>query len=1133
MSTVSHQRPPLGRADLVRVLVNSDSEQLELAMASIAETIVETWRPIEISEQTQVLFESDSQHVDVPENNLACELPAVPFLRVCQYESYDLSQSSDQEPSLADSTRSLSNPHVPTPPEFVPLFSKSELLSTLRKHSRLFRESREPDIGVAVDRLSRGIRLESVPYRRLAAWGTELQVIVDESKRLTPYRFDQEAALDWLGMVYPKQSLVIVRNLESLHRLPPSGTPVLVLGDLGCLSIHEAAELKPFWLDCGRQFRDNGNPAIALVPTFSARVSPELRDLWTVVSWGAAGASAPSTQERAKWLDWLKIMISPSLRLEPGLLRELRCLLPATRSDPGWEALIWQDSLLSSRHQVAATLEANQQEQLRARFGDLPIELQTKVRERLECWHRRDFSLLWAATVTSLPPASDGSDSDAIGNAEAILREFAEANQDRAIGYSTAMWQGEVVRRTANCEVPDSALRKSLMRACEAVLSKNNNGPVPRWFDLRLTKAIRDEEIKISVHHLGDQLVFSPVSSASNLEVGSPLGTLQTQGGKIKLSAVDTFWLSGRPPSWASDWGRDEYGAWANFSVNGVVQRMRWIQPGRFMMGSPDIEKDRLPDEGPIHPVSISSGYWMFDTPCTQELWLAVVGGKNPSFFEGLLRPVENVSREDAVRFQKKLGELKTDLVLRLPSEAEWEYACRAGTTSRRYGKLEDIAWNSRNSNRQTHPVALKKPNSWGLYDMLGNVWEQCVDGKRAYSKEDIVDPVGPSDIATIRVLRGGSWRSDARDARAAFRGLDRAWDKSNRIGFRCLSSGDEPSPVSETGGVAERDAEHAVRFGPEARKNILISVREPVSVEVPVKAKFQLESTRERLVYERVTKPAWAESMGRDWYGLWSEFRVGDVVQRLRWIPPGRFRMGSPESEEGRWDDEGPVHEVTITKGYWLFDTPCTQALWLAVLGGKNPSRFVDPLRPVEQVSWDDVQGFLDATNTKLPGLNLRLPTEAQWEYACRAGTSEATYAGDLVFLGQNNAPVLDDIAWYGGNSGHEYDLDEGEDSSSWKEKQYDHKKAGTSRVGLKDPNGWGLLDMLGNVWEWCDDGKRTYITEVRTDPETPVSGGAARVFRGGGWDGGARHARAAYRSAYVPSYRDGNLGFRCLNSG
>ncbi len=266
--------------------------------------------------------------------------------------------------------------------------------------------------------------------------------------------------------------------------------------------------------------------------------------------------------------------------------------------------------------------------------------------------------------------------------------------------------------------------------------------------------------------------------------------------------------------------------------------------------------------------------------------------------------------------------------------------------------------------------------------------------------------------------------------------------------------------------------------------------------------------------------------------FGVFAELTIatghGRASQRLPWIEPGTFVMGSRDDEPGRDSDEGPRHEVTISTGFWLFDTPCTQALWQAVMGD-NPSRFQSPDRPVDSVSWDDLQGFLERINALVPGLELVLPSEAQWEYACRAGTQTALYSGGIEILGENNAPVLDPIAWYGGNSGVEFDLANGVDSSGWPDKQHPHTRAGSRPVGLKAPNPWGLYDMLGNVWEWCADGRRTYTADAVTDPMGPTKAGAGRVRRGGSWSNFARLVRSASRGALDPGNRFSSFGFRC----
>ncbi len=286
--------------------------------------------------------------------------------------------------------------------------------------------------------------------------------------------------------------------------------------------------------------------------------------------------------------------------------------------------------------------------------------------------------------------------------------------------------------------------------------------------------------------------------------------------------------------------------------------------------------------------------------------------------------------------------------------------------------------------------------------------------------------------------------------------------------------------------------------------------------------------------LFVAVRRPPWASAAGRDAFGVWAEFTLtgrdgAKVAQLMRWCRPGQFWMGSPKREPGRRGNEGPRHKVIFRNGFWMADTPCTQALWEAAMGD-NPSRFKSPTRPVETVSFRDVERFLTAVNTAAPGLDLVLPSEAQWEYACRAGTKTATYAGPMEILGVNNSPVLDKIAWYGGNSGVDFELENGVASSGWGEKQYDHKTAGTHPVKGKDPNPWGLFDTLGNVEEWCADAWHDSYEGAPADGAVwPGDGAADRVLRGGSWLAGARSVRSAGRFGNAPSERSGHFGFRC----
>jgi formylglycine-generating enzyme required for sulfatase activity len=203
------------------------------------------------------------------------------------------------------------------------------------------------------------------------------------------------------------------------------------------------------------------------------------------------------------------------------------------------------------------------------------------------------------------------------------------------------------------------------------------------------------------------------------------------------------------------------------------------IRPGKFMIGE---EQER-------HEVALSKPFYMGVTEVTQAQYEAVMG-TNPSYFKGATNPVEMVSWNGATEFCKKLSE-KTRQTVRLPTEAEWEYACRAGTqTAFSFGDapsaLGDYAWWDGNSGKTTHPVGQKKPNSWGLYDMHGNVWELCADWYGEYPEDPVTDPSGPA-TGDRRVLRGGAWDLNVTGGlRCACRGNGAPSSRGNYVGFRC-----------------------------------------------------------------------------------------------------------------------------------------------------------------------------------------------------------------------------------------------------------------------------------------------------------------------------------------------------------
>ncbi|MDO9311875.1 MAG: formylglycine-generating enzyme family protein [Nitrosomonas sp.] len=248
-----------------------------------------------------------------------------------------------------------------------------------------------------------------------------------------------------------------------------------------------------------------------------------------------------------------------------------------------------------------------------------------------------------------------------------------------------------------------------------------------------------------------------------------------------------------------------------------------------------------------------------------------------------------------------------------------------------------------------------------------------------------------------------------------------------------------------------------------------------------------------------------WASEWGQDRFGLYMDLDYQGIRQRFRWIMPGTFQMGSPDTEEERYDNE-TQHKVTLTQGYWLADSTCTQALWSAIMN-ENPSRFQDdPSHPMENVSWNQVQQFIAILNTLFPDLHARLPTEAQWEYACRAGTQTPFSFGENITPKQAN---------YDGE--HPY--------ARYKTGLYRGK---TVPVKSLPPNQWGLFEMHGNVWEWCADWyAKEYPQQAIVDPLGPDQG-TRRVLRGGSWRHDGWNTRSAGRLRLGPVNRDGHLGFR-----
>ena len=261
---------------------------------------------------------------------------------------------------------------------------------------------------------------------------------------------------------------------------------------------------------------------------------------------------------------------------------------------------------------------------------------------------------------------------------------------------------------------------------------------------------------------------------------------------------------------------------------------------------------------------------------------------------------------------------------------------------------------------------------------------------------------------------------------------------------------------------------------------------QKPATTQVaPKKHKSQSKPTKGGTVKRVTTKASYSNGT----------LTVNGIKYIMVWVEGGTFRMGAT-SEQGSDADsyEKPVHSVTLS-GYYIGKTEVTQALWEAVMGS-NPSYWKGDNLPVESVSWDDCQEFIRKLNA-LTGQNFRLPTEAEWEFACRGGNNSRGYK----YSGSN---YIDNVAWYWDNSG---------------------KKI--HPVATKSPNELGIYDMSGNVWEWCADWFGNYSSSAQTNPKGPYDG-SYRVYRGGGWGDYARLCRSSGRYCFSPGSRYCDLGLR-----
>jgi formylglycine-generating enzyme required for sulfatase activity len=689
-------------------------------------------------------------------------------------------------------------------------------------------------------------------------------------------------------------------------------------------------------------------------------------------------------------------------------------------------------------------------------------------------------------------------------------------------------------------------------------------------------------------------------------------------------------------------------GGWTeDFKTTKLV--LRRIPAGTFAMGSPEGECGRWADEG-LHEVVLSTPYYLGVFEVTQRQWELAMGS-HPSYYEGATRPVDLASYEmirgaslgagwpasRAVDRESFFGVLreKTGLAFDLPTEAQWEHACRAGTETA-LNNGENLTGNRTCTNLSAlgrycynggmcpsidahTAVGGYQPNAWGLYDMHGNVWEWCLDWYGPYGSGAATDPVGAQE-GTTRVCRGGGWYGWAGACRSAGRhdrvpsyercgggfrvacaaGTDGAsgwvgsaawtetvalsgwlgaewedwedggatWEvvagpgeiRDGELAFTGMGEVVVAGTLPGNSGILPCNVARTVTVGKATAKVVLDGVTvqeagrvegwsvrtEPEGLEVELRydgqselptetgwhtveasvddARYKGQATGTLVLVEPgrymavdlsegMEAESWPVEMldGMPAGGWAEECKTSKLL--LRWVDPGTFTMGSPETEIGRSENETP-HEVTLSQGYWMGVFEVTRRQMELAVGKTN--KFADREAMPANPSYDNLRGavagggwpgnhevdadsLLGQLRTKT-GLLFDLPTEAEWEYACRAGTRTALNNGQNL-VGTWREPCMEEAGRYRYNSGFSGASD-GRGIEN-----------GTAAAGSYLPNAWGLYDMHGNVLEWCRDWYGAYPADAVTDPAGAETG-RARVLRGGSLCCEAAASRSAWRT-------------------
>ncbi len=873
---------------------NRIAEELGLAYvlkSSEASVIRQGWSTVE---SDPVLVDNDLKR------SLTAQL-TTRYLQLVRYTPLQLDTEKQEKKRTRKKTARLGPAYWQNRPKEAPKHSALTTLKDLR--TRLFpwlaldcQGGRSIDFAAIIDKISKAEFPASLPTSPHKQGLNALQIIDDRQVHLIPFWSDHS----WLTLhLYDtfeagqiSRAVITNGDIEPRRisrdctlqpfRLPPAGTPILFLSDLGRLSQQGSnvprnfnRRQQQYWQLIRRLIR-NGNPVTVLSPCSPLDYPGLLRQQIRCFSWEPLAQILPTGSEEdseklRQGVENMLTLAAPAIRLEPELLRSLRTGMShfGTQLPAAVESLCWQHPDIKEPHPVAATFSAQARKERIQKFIALSPEQQRFALDLLRQWRQPLSDEIWFEELLNIETLLDKKavfQGDALKEVEQDIQagcdflgqliEQGKLNEpdyhawairlDKristvAVQQGTASVQFQHIFQQTN---PGQSTSRSSHVLDPELLPTENQPEKKAWLCQQGKRLVITQHVPTQVPQQNTSMIaalsyrrpemklvlddgrscslelpanltetIEPLTGADDISL-LEISCIKTDLTELHLQAVEK-------PAWASAMGRDCFGLYADLTIphqedKEVAQRFRWISSGTFMMGSPPDE--RSGDDDYYHRVILTKGYWLADTAVTQAMW-QVLTGKNPATFtDNKQNPVEQVSWDDTQKFIAKLnqhvnedGGSEKDMFFRLPSEAEWEHACRAGTdtpfffgeniTSKQVNYKGTYPYADGEKERyreKTVPVKSLPPNPWGLYEMHGNVWDWCADawpGK--LDEQPVIDPYHNASYSSNRVQRGGSWLSDARYVRSAYRNPFSQEQHGSNDGFR-LALGHELTPQSQ-----------------------------------------------------------------------------------------------------------------------------------------------------------------------------------------------------------------------------------------------------------------------------------------------------------------------------------------------